>query len=63
MKAVEEGDIEIINMWEEGDADRDQDVTFVKRMLEKVLRELMADPQMQGHQDYYGLKLQANQAG
>ena len=29
MKAVEEGDIEIIDMWEEGDGD--QDVTFVKR--------------------------------
>ena len=28
MKAVEEGDIEIIDMWEEGDGD--QDVTFVK---------------------------------
>ena len=39
MPAVEEGDIEIIDMWEEGDGD--QDVTFVKRKLEKVLRELM----------------------
>ena len=39
MHAVEEGDIEIIDMWEEGDGD--QDVTFVKRKLEKVLRELM----------------------
>ena len=28
MHAVEEGDIEIIEMWEEGDGD--QDVTFVK---------------------------------
>ena len=36
MKAVEEGDIEIIDMWEEGDGD--QDVTFVKRKLEKVMR-------------------------
>ena len=42
MHAVEEGDIEIIDVWEEGDGD--QDVTFVKRKLEKVLRELMADP-------------------
>ena len=39
MPDVEEGDIEIIDMWEEGDGD--QDVTFVKRKLEKVLRELM----------------------
>ena len=34
MHAVEEGDIEIIDMWEEGDGD--QDVTFVKRKLEKA---------------------------
>ena len=60
MQAVEEGDIEIIDMWEEGDGD--QDVTFVKRKLEKVLRELMADPRMAGHQ-HYGFKLQANPRG
>ena len=60
MHAVEEGDIEIIDMWEEGDGD--QDVTFVKRKLEKVLRELMADPRMAGHQ-HYGFKLQANPRG
>ena len=34
MHAVEEGDIEIIDIWEEGDGD--QDVTFVKRKLEKA---------------------------
>ena len=34
MQAVEEGDIEIIDMWDEGDGD--QDVTFVKRKLEKA---------------------------
>ena len=34
MHAVEEGDIEIIDMWEGGDGD--QDVTFVKRKLEKA---------------------------
>ena len=34
MQAVEESDIEIIDMWEEGDGD--QDVTFVKRKLEKA---------------------------
>ena len=60
MHAVEEGDIEIIDMWEEGDGD--QDVTFVKRKLEKVLRELMADPRLAGHQ-HYGFKLQANPRG
>ena len=60
MHAVEEGDIEIIDMWEEGDGD--QDVTFVKRKLEKVLRELMTDPRLAGHQ-HYGFKLQANPRG
>ena len=34
MHAVEEGDIEIIDMWEEGDGD--QDITFVQRKLEKT---------------------------
>ena len=34
MQVLEEGDIEIIDMWEEGDGD--QDVTFVKRKLEKA---------------------------
>ena len=58
--AVEAGDIEIIDMWEEGDGD--QEVTFVKRKLEKDLRELMADPRMAGHQ-HYGFKLQANPRG
>ena len=60
MKAVEEGDIEIIDMWEEGDGD--QDVTFVKRKLEKIMRELMADVRMAGHQ-HFGFKLQANARG
>jgi len=60
MKAVEEGDIEIIDMWEEGDGD--QDVTFVKRKLEKVMRELIADPRMAGHQ-HLGFKLQCNSKG
>ena len=60
MRAVEDGGIEIIDMWEEGDGD--QDVTFVKRRLEKILRELMADERMAGHQ-HYGFKLQANPRG
>jgi hypothetical protein len=60
MKAVEDGDIEIIDMWEEGDGD--QDVTFVKRKLENIMRELMADERMAGHQ-HYGFKLQANPNG
>ncbi len=47
-------------MWEEGDGD--PDVTFVKKKLEKVSRELMADPRMAGHQ-HYGFKLQVNPRG
>ena len=35
MRAVEEGDIEVIDMWEEGDGQ--QDNTFVKRKALKVL--------------------------
>ena len=34
MHAVEEGNMEIIDMWEE--CDGDQDVTFFKRKLEKA---------------------------
>jgi hypothetical protein len=41
MKAVEQGDIEVIDMWEEGDGP--QDNTFVKRKVAKVLRELLSD--------------------
>ena len=50
----------IIDMWEEGGGD--QDVTFVKRKLEKVMRELIADPRMAGHQ-HLGFKLQCNAKG
>jgi hypothetical protein len=40
----------------------DQDVTFVKRKLEKVMRELIADPRMAGHQ-HLGFKLQCTSKG
>ena len=60
MRAIEEGDIEIIDMWEEGDGD--QDVMFVTRKLEKLLRELIADERMAGHQ-HFGFKLQTNAEG
>ena len=46
MRAVEDGDIEVINMWEEGDWL--QDNTFVKRKVLKVLMELIADERMAG---------------
>ncbi len=41
MQTVEDGDIEVIDMWEEGDGL--QDVTFVKRKVAKVLMELLSD--------------------
>ncbi len=57
MKAVEDRYIEIVDIWEEGDGN--QNVTFVKRKLEKIMREIIADGRMAGHQ-HYGFKLQAN---
>ena len=41
MQAVEDGDIEVIDMWEEGDGI--QDVSFVKWKVAKVLMELLSD--------------------
>ena len=46
MKAVEEGDIEVIDMWEEENGL--QDVTFVKRQVQMVLRDLTSDERMVG---------------
>jgi polyhydroxyalkanoate synthesis regulator phasin len=40
MRAVEDGDIEVIDVWEEGDGI--QDVSFVKRKVAKVLMVLLA---------------------
>jgi hypothetical protein len=54
MKAVEKGDVEVIDMWEEGDGH--QDNTFVKRKVFKVLMELLADERMARHQ-HFGFKL------
>ena len=44
MRAVEQGDIEVIDMWEEGDGP--QDNTFVKRKVATVLTELLSDELM-----------------
>jgi hypothetical protein len=59
MQAVEDGDIEVIDMWEEGDGL--QDVTFVKRKVAKVLMALLSesDERMAGHQ-HFGFKLSTN---
>ena len=54
MSAVEHGDIEVIDTWEEGDGP--QDNTFVKRTVAKVLTELISDERMAGRQ-HFGFKL------
>ena len=60
MRAVEQGDIEVIDMWEEGDGP--QDNTFVKRKVAKVLRELLSDERMAGRQ-HFGFKLSTDANG
>ena len=60
MLAVEDGDIEVINVWEEGDGI--QDVSFVKRKVAKVLMELLSDERMAGRQ-HFGFKLSTNADG
>jgi hypothetical protein len=60
MRAVEDGDIEVIDVWEEGDGI--QDVSFVKRKVAKVLMELLSDERMAGRQ-HFGFKLSTNADG
>jgi hypothetical protein len=60
MRAVEQGDIEVIDMWEEGDGP--QDNTFVKRKVAKVLTELISDERMAGRQ-HFGFKLSTDANG
>jgi len=50
MRAVEEGEMEIIDMWQDGDGA--QDVRFFKRKVEIVLRELLADERLEGCQHF-----------
>jgi|LauGreDrversion4_2_1035121.scaffolds.fasta_scaffold647128_1 hypothetical protein len=50
MKAVEDGQMDILDMWQEGDGQ--QDVRFFKRRVEVVLRELLADERLKGCQFY-----------
>jgi hypothetical protein len=56
MRAVEQGDIEVIDMWEEGDGPQD------KRKVAKVLRELLSDERMVGQQ-HFGFKLSTDANG
>lgn len=60
MKAIEEGDIEVIDLWEDGDGQ--QDVRLYKRPALKVLRELLSDERLAGHQ-HFGFKLYKNSQG
>jgi hypothetical protein len=48
--SIDSGDIQIINMTVEGDGD--QVLERFKRPVEKVLRELMADMRLAGHQHF-----------
>ena len=46
MRAVADGEMDIHDMWQEGDGQ--QDVRFFKRKVEVVLRELLADERLAG---------------
>ena len=50
MRAVADGEMDIHDMWQEGDGE--QDVRFFKRKVEVVLRELIADERLEGCQHY-----------
>ena len=50
MAAIEEGDLEVIDLKEDGDGN--QDVRLFKRPAGKVLRELLSDPRLAGCQHF-----------
>ena len=50
MAAIEEGDLEVIDLKEDGDGN--QDVRLFKRPAGKVLRELLSDPTLAGCQHF-----------
>jgi len=50
MRAVEVGEMDILDMWQDGDGE--QDVRFFKRKVEVVLRELLADERLEGCQHF-----------
>ena len=50
MRAVADGEMDILDMWQEGDGV--QDVRFFKRKVEVVLRELIADARLEGCQHF-----------
>ncbi len=50
MRAVEDGYIKVLDLWEEGDGL--QDNTFVKRKASKVLMELISNERKAGRQHF-----------
>ena len=50
MRAVADGEMDILDMWQEGDGV--QDVRFFKRKVEVVLRELIADARLESCQHF-----------
>ncbi len=60
LRAIEDGDIEVLDLWEEGDGL--QDNTFVKRKASKVLMELISHERMAGRQ-HFGYQLSKDAMG
>jgi hypothetical protein len=58
--AIEEDDIEVIDIWEDGDGD--QDVRLYKRPALKVLLVLLSDERLAEHQ-HFGFNLYQNSQG
>ena len=52
MRAVADGEMDILGMWREGDGVRDVRFFRVKRKVEVVLRELIADAHLEGCQHF-----------
>ncbi len=60
LRAIEDGDTEVLDLWEEGDGL--QDNTFVKQKASKVLMELISDECMAGRQ-HFGFQLSKDAKG
>ena len=60
MQAIEEGDVEVIDLWEDGDGN--QNVRLYKRPALKVLRAMLSDERLAGRQ-HFGFKLYKNSQG
>ena len=59
-QAIDIGDIDVTDFWQEGDGE--QDVKFFCRKVEKVLRELLSDERLAGCQ-HFGFKEYKNSNG